>query len=234
MQKILRRTTALTALAALCWAASGASAAMIYPGPFVGTNVTFTNVTESSADPINDPGPLYGAPTLLPSDVLEFDPEAGAFSADAPPADSTDGALSFLVSSNTAAPITALSIVEGGDYQFLGSSPDGELVSATLFVRVLDPSDDSVIVTDSAVFVEAFDQPVVEGGFWNHSLSLDLSSYGLTEYKVIINNLLQASGDSATTSFIRKKEFQVQVVPEPASAALALTGLVLMAGRRRR
>ena len=49
---------------------TAASASVTYAGPFVGSTVTYTDVIEGSANPIEDPEPLYGAPTGITGDVL--------------------------------------------------------------------------------------------------------------------------------------------------------------------
>ncbi len=223
--------TTLAALLAAGVVSTTASAAVTYPGPYVGADVTYTDITEASADPVGDPEPLYGAPTGITGNNLDFDPVASAFSADAPPPDSTDGSLMFLVTSNSGATIDTLIVSESGDYTFSGSPAAGEAVAATLLVQVLDPVTEAVLISDTTSFFEVYDSAPLETGDWSHSLTFDLSGFGMTEYKVLVDNLLQASGNGQATSLIRKKDFDINV-PEPATGALALAGLALMARRR--
>ncbi len=211
--------------------AVSAVAAVTYAGPFVGTDVTYTDVVESSADPIEDPEPLYGEPEVLAGNILDFDPSANAFAATSPPPDNTDGALTFVIESNTQSPIPTLIVRESGDYQFLGSVSGGETVAATTFVQVLDIATDAVLIQASDSFVDTFDNTPIEGGFWDNEVVINLAGIGNSAYKVIINNLLQATGSGSATASIRKKEFQVDV-PEPAMFGL-LAGGVLLAARRR-
>ncbi|MEM1211682.1 MAG: PEP-CTERM sorting domain-containing protein [Planctomycetota bacterium] len=235
-------------LKALIWASgcsfavaagSPSAAAVIYPGPFVGSSVTYSNVIESSADPINDPEPLFGPPSIASGNLLDFDPGVNPFSADSPPADTTDGSLTFTVTSNNGDPIPGLFIYESGDFAMLGLPTGAEFVASILSVRVFDPSDDSEISPPSplaSVFIEVFDDPPFEGVFWENSVTVDLSGLGLTEVEIVLNNTLQAVGDleQPVTTFIRKKDFKVDVIPEPSSAVLLALGIGAMVTRRRR
>ncbi len=211
--------------------ATSASAVVNYPGPFAGVDVTYTDVEEASSDPLNDPEPLYGAPAILPANILDFNPSANAFAASSPAPDTTDGSLRFMIASNSAAAIPNLIVRESGDYAFTGAASNGELVAATLLVQILDATTEAVLLQQQATFSEAYDLTPNEAGNWSNSVNIDLSALGRTEYKVIINNLLQATGTGPATAFIRKKDFQIDV-PEPASALLALSGGLMLIRRR--
>ncbi|MEM8782816.1 MAG: hypothetical protein AAGE65_08145 [Planctomycetota bacterium] len=215
-------------VATLLAVAPSASAAVTYAGPFVGTTVTYTDVVESSGNPSEDPEPLYGVPSLVSGDLLDFDP-TDAFIADAPPTDTTDGALSFTMTSN-AGPLTTLIVSESGTFSFLGAEND-ELVSATLRVIVLDPLSDAVLTEQEVVFVEPFDTAPAEAGSWSNALTIDLTSFGVSAVDVVIDNVLQATGVGPAETFITKTNFQINA-PEPAVAAL-LGGLGLAMLRRR-
>ena len=227
----LQSFLAVMAFVAVGMYAVNAAAVVNYAGPFVGTDVTYTDVEEASADPIEDPEPLYGAPQVL-GNILDFNPSAAAFAASSPPPDNTDGSLTFIISSNDQSPIPGLIIREGGDYQFLGGITAGEVVGASLFVQVLDVATEAVLAQGTSSFVEAFDNTPIEGGFWDNTVSIDLNKFGKNQYKVVVNNLLQASGSSSATAFIRKKELQIDT-PEPGTLSLAVAGLMLIARRRR-
>ncbi len=222
----------LAAVVAAGSLALGANAVVMY-GDFDAADVMYLDVEEASADPIEDPEPLYGAPSILPANMLDFNPSAQAFAATSPPPDNTDGSLRFTLMSKTNAPLPGIIVSESGDYQFLGATSGGEAVAGTLFVRVLDPLTNATLAQGTASFFEVFDNVPVEGGFWDNTVSIDLSALNVTKVDVVINNLLQATGSGSATAFIRKKAFKVDV-PEPGTAALALagTGLMLL-GRRK-
>ncbi|MEO0515486.1 MAG: PEP-CTERM sorting domain-containing protein [Planctomycetota bacterium] len=227
----MKTTGVLGGFTALAFASS-ALAAVDTTDPFVGTNVTYSDVIEQTADPIDDPLPLYGPPVLLSGDLLDFDPVAFPFASSSPPADTTDGALSFTVTSNDASSIPVLIISEGGDYSFLGLAADAAAVSAGLFVQILDTATQAVIVSGSDVFSDTNSNTPTDGGFWSNEVVIDLSPYELTEFDVLINNTLQAAGPADTSASIRKKNFQVDV-PEPGTVALLAGGLALMTLRRK-
>ncbi len=229
--RVLIKVSALALALGFCTA--GAHAVVTYPGPYVGVDVTYTDIEEASADPIEDPEPLYGAPTLVPPNMLDFNPSAAAFSADSPPPDNTDGSLRLTVTSNTAAEIPVIIVTESGDYGFTGATSNGELVAATLTVRVLDPVTQTVIAQDIATFFEQFDNTPNEVGFWDNAVTISLAGLGYTEVELLIDNTLQATGNANVTAEIRKKDFKIDV-PEPGTALLAFAGSGLMLLSRRR
>ncbi|MEM9752076.1 MAG: hypothetical protein AAF916_01685 [Planctomycetota bacterium] len=204
-----------------------ASADIIYPGPFGGTNVTYTDVVEATGNPLEDPEPLFGAPTIVSGDLLDFDPTP-AFLADAPPTDTTDGALSFIATANTGT-LTELVISESGTYAFTGVDND-ELVAATLLVRVSDPVTNAELLTDQIVFSQQYDTAPSQVGVWSQSLTLDLTPFAASSVEVQVNNILQTTGVGPGTAVISKTDFNV--TPEPAAASL-LAGLGLALLRRR-
>jgi len=208
-------------------------AAVIYPGPFVGSDITYTDVTEASAFPLDDPEPLFGAPTVS-GNTLDFNPSAGAFASSAPPPDVTDGALRFVVSSNSELDLASLLFTERGDFAFTGVTPGGEFVSAQLQVTVLDENED-VLVDDDVSFFELFDAPTNEIGPWALSLNIDIPD-GHDTVIVELDNVLTASSTTGNTASIRKKDFDVtfNVIPEPATAGIfGLAAFGLLTRRRR-
>jgi hypothetical protein len=217
-----------------------AHAAQTYPGPFVGSDVTYSSVTEASGDPVNDPEPLFGAPAIISPNTLDFDPIAEAFSSAAPPSDVTDGSLSFLVESNTSALLESITISEGGDFFFQGAvatpSPNSESVGAALIVQIRDADTEAVLLQDSVDFFQAYTSAPVQTGFWDMDLDFDVASLGRTELLVTLNNIVAASSVTGNTATIRKKDFDVTttVIPEPGTVLLLASGGLLMMVRKRR
>ena len=84
-------------LLGVCPMASATAAAINY-GDFLGTTVTFYQVTEDSG---TDPTPLFGAPTLS-GDALSFNPPSFNASSQlqTPPLDFTDGTLTTTIMAN--------------------------------------------------------------------------------------------------------------------------------------
>lgn len=206
-----------------------ADASVVYPGPFVGVDVTYSDVVETSADPVNDPEPLFGAPTLVAPNALDFPTITAAFASTAPPPDTTDGSLSFLYSANSGL-LTDLTISEGGDWTFAGGTPSGEFVAASLTVQVRDPDTEAVLLSASDTFFTAFTSGPAESGSWSIVLPIDLTGLATDEVLVTLDNTLTASSTGNNSSEIRKTRF---TVPEPGSLALLLAGGTLLGLRRR-
>lgn len=227
----MKTTGVLGGVAAVAFATS-ATAAVDTTDPFEGTSVTYSDVIEQTADPVDDPLPLFGDPVLLSGDLLDFDPVAFPFASSSPPADTTDGSLSFTVTSNDNSAIPVLIVREGGDYSFLGLAADTAAVSASLFVQILDTATQSVIVEGTSIFSDTNSNTPTDGGFWSNEVVIDLTPYQLDAFDVIINNTLQAAGPDDVSASIRKKNFQVDV-PEPGTIALLAGGLSLLTLRRK-
>lgn len=122
---------ATAAVAFLCIAADFSRAGSINYGTFVGSTVKYTNVTESSADPL----PLYGAPTLA-GDSLFFSPQQFAAQSNnqVPPTKTVDGQLTFGAEANVGQAITSISFSESGAFAvsgFASSNTDDTYVEAT-------------------------------------------------------------------------------------------------------
>lgn len=226
-------------------------------GTFVGTTVTFQNVTEWS--PTGDPLPLYGMPTLV-GNTLDFTPSFFS-SATGGASDTTDGTLSFLLKANPGNAISSVLFSERGDFTFSGIGAGNTLVAvtATFFVDIYKVDGVALAtplqLTEFATFspspLGVFSQssyPTPPTRIWTGSLNLNVNnaltlagisySSGATEISFELDNVLVAQSESGTTATITKKDFKgfgitVNQVPEPSMLALMLSGAGLFFARRR-
>jgi hypothetical protein len=123
----------LATLAVTFLAVAHVQAATNY-GTFVGSTVTFQDVTEWS--PSGDPLPLYGAPTII-GNTMDFTPSFFS-SASNGASDTTDGTLSFLLKANPGNAISSVLFSERGDFTFAGVGGANTFVSvtATFFIDI--------------------------------------------------------------------------------------------------
>jgi len=250
------RTATLGLLATILVATPAAYAATNY-GTFVGTTVTFQDVTEWS--PTADPLPLYGMPTLV-GNTLDFTPSFFS-SASNGASDQTDGTLSFLLKANAGNAISSVLFSERGDFTFSGIGGTNTFVSvtATFFIDIYKVDGVALAtplqLTEFAVFTPSalgvFDRasyPTPPTKIWTGSLNLDVNNAltlasipylsGATEISFELDNVLVAQSDTGTIATITKKDFKgfgitVNEVPEPTILALTLGGAGLLLARRR-
>jgi hypothetical protein len=243
-----RLISTLGLAAALLYAAGTASAASINYGSFgpVPPGVTFGDVTESSA---TDAVPLYGAPAPFATG-LDFDPAAFAATSSGGAQDITDGQLNFSVTADPSFAITSLNLFEAGDFTLAGAGTNASQTLAGAILRVTVTQIGGVDVAPiglspvnaSVGFNLAANPGVVQP--WSLGLLLNVAgqldpAQRATRIEVVIDNQLLTFSESATSAFIAKKDFRVDVgvvIPEPSTALLLLgacTALAALARERR-
>lgn len=222
---------------------------------FVGTNVTFEDVTEDSA---TDPTPLWGAPTVS-GDGLLFTPLA-AFSATSSGggADITDGKLdtTIVVNDPNVGAINSIFVTERGDYTLVGAGTavTSTSVGAPVFLTLTEVNgigitptplfSGNLVFTPSGGTYNLIADPGT-GVIWNGSLLIDVNAAmaaikidgRATKIVYHMDNTLTAISELSSIAFIAKKDGIVRLevnVPEPASCVLACTGLALLGLFRRR
>jgi PEP-CTERM motif len=236
-----------------------ALAASINYGSFMGSTVTYVDVTEGSNS--GDPLPLFGPPTVS-GDSLDFDPVG--FNANATGAggvDVTDGNLKFMVMSKGSNGINALKLSEAGDTTLAGFGTDATFTAVTgTGILKVNAVDGVGINTISVPFSMTFTPSggtfglLSDGGggplfssLWSGGVMLDINAiltakgqsyvHGATKITVNLDNTLTALSQLGTSSLIAKKDFgglSVTVIPEPSTCLLfgiVVIGLAL--GRRK-
>lgn len=247
------------ALAAYLSAAAHAAGIPINYGNFgpIPPGLVFLGVTET-ANSLDDVPPLYGAPDPYTTG-LDFDPKGFVAASVGGGADLTDGQLNFTIMDTVALPnvvgIDAISLFEGGDYTLAGGGGGATSVAAgaTMIATVLEMNGVPVapfnLTQVSASFGDALPGNAIVAP-WSLGLLLDVGAQltGLgfgpndraTKIEIAINNTLLAQSAPGGVAFIAKKDFRLDIVPDPGivpePGTLALAGLALCglaAGRKR-
>lgn len=245
------RTLCAMALFTVLVAAPGALATTIH-GTYVGTNVTYNGLQETTQSP-GDPEPLFGAPLLVGDQLLFF---PSLFTATATGADGSDTTLSYLQTTITAnnpslTTIDQIRIDEFGDVLLtgVGTPVTNASVSMSGFVTVLQTTTGPCLLGPSCTI--GFTGTLTPSGsyslpgdggppaiLWSGSVLVDIASQipNATMVQFGFNNQLDAFSESGTSATIQKKVVDgpavtITVIPEPATVSLlgiGLLGLVLL------
>jgi hypothetical protein len=217
-------------------------------GTFVGSSVTYVDVTEASA---TDPVPLFGEPSVF-GNSLDFNPILfNALSQFGSAPDLTDGQLKFMVVAHAGKTIKNFSLNESGVTTVVGAGTDMTKtdVSAAGALNILEVDGVGTFVPPVPINLIFSHRPdgtwelVTDGEAltlpWSGSQFIDLEQVlitnnipftsGVTKISVDLDNALLARSEAGTIAFIDKKDFgglSITVnIPEPASALLAILGL---------
>jgi hypothetical protein len=258
---LLSRAAALTFTLA---AVGVAQAAPIVHGNRIGTTVDYIGIQEESGtDPIQGsaPGPgLFGAPTIG-GDTLDFNPQNFvAATTAAGGSDQTDSNLQFMIVAHPGKSIQSIFFTESGDTGLSGFTGDAATeVDAFFNVEIAEvngvpvsfnvPQQQMIFAPNGGAYqLSVVGGPIFNSG-WNGSILVDLGptialngiTGRVTKVNVSIDNRLTAASSAGASAFIQKKDadgliITTNVVPEPASAAIALLAVALggsLARRRR-
>ena len=236
----------------LCLSLAAANAGTINHGDFMGPNVGYMDVTETSADPV----PLYGAPIVIGDMLAFFEPSSSnpslGFNAQSAGGigDITDGFLNLTIMAKPGKGINALTFSEGGDYTMSALGNALAQVSATLNIFQLSivevdnaPLGSPIVLSDIQSTTLNFPGDPAQGS-WNLSSTFDLAaavaslnpSLGVTKIVAKVNNTLTALSQSGSVAGIFKKDFDIDpdtTIPEPTTMMLSVFGLIGVLATRR-
>jgi len=235
--------------------ASVVQAAPILHGDFVGTTVTYEQVTDTTST-LGDPDGMFGTPQIF-GDTLEMDPTQFTATTTNGGIDQTSANLEFDVVAMAGKVINDLTITEAGSASLGGLGDSSTFASVTTDVIIdIEEVDFAPVpggsINTSATMVFAptglFDLSgggPLAGGPWTGVAFKDLdqvladagvSGVGATRVSVTITNTLVALSQTGTTSLITKTDADTVSItaniPEPTAAMLGLLTLMGAAARR--
>jgi len=248
------RTLSLIALVAVFVAAPGAFALSVNHGNFVGTNVTFGSVTETTQSPgdseclftSDNANPNDGAcatsPTVIGDQLLFFPAAFTATATGAGGADTTASQLQTTITGNTSlVTVDQLRIDEFGDVILagVGTPVTNASVSMSGFVTVTQDTSGfivPVIIPFTGTFTPKGTYSLsgdLGTTLWSGTVLVDVASSvpNATVATLSFNNVLNAFSEAGTSATIQKKvasgpAIAVTIIPEPATGALLGIGLL--------
>ena len=214
--------------------APAASAATIDYGTFFGTDVEFSDVSETSSDPL----PLFGPPTVS-GNSLDFNPLAFSATSDGGGSEATSADLSFTVAAKSGSVIKGISLSEIGTATLAGNVPPGSMGTAAVvvtsgFLHIHEV--DFVGIGDIAVpFALTFSPSGgtyflgTDGGGgpffssqWTGSATLNVDAilaangvafeHGATNVSINLTDTLSAASETGTSAVINKNDVSVTII----------------------
>lgn len=219
-------------------------------------DVVFEDVTEDNSLPTTVFAPEAVGPTAF-GNSLVLDPTNFRVEAMGGEVDFLDSELSTTIVAKEGFVIESIVLDEFGSYS-LGGLTGGEaeaMVNAAVFIKRVVVDGETIVLPGLNVPFTAtgggdYSRPADDGIAqpWNGSASVDLDvalgqldiSGDVTSVTLVFDNALFAAADDVSLAFIDKKGISITVdtdgdpvIPEPASLALAVLGIVGVARRRR-
>ena len=248
----MNRISLLLVFGFVIFATSGVYAAPIVYGNFPAATVDYLGVQEES---VSDPGlGLFGPPTIA-GDTMDFNPQAFAATTTGPAADTTDSNLQFMVKAHAGQAIGAIQFAEAGDTTLAGLAGEAQTTVGTVITGEIAELNIAGVLTPVSINL-----PQITMGFapkndfklsvdgagtigWTGAAIMNLVPQGLvTKVNISLDNALTAASVVGTSAHIQKKDADALVIttsttpiiPEPASAAIAMIALALGSAVSRR
>jgi len=237
---------ALGALLVASLIGTAAARATVNHNDFVGTSVTFQDVSETTQpDAPPDPEPLYGPPTIA-GNQLTFTPTGFIATATGGASDLISSILTTRIVGNSPTDtIDVIIIEELGGVTLIASGGAGTNASASIggFVTVLATTSGPVlpfptVIPFSGIFspADTFSLPGDVGTqLWSGTAVIDIAAVvpNATDVLLQYDDTLDANSEASSTATIEKTDVTITVVPEPSVALLFGSGLALIALARR-
>ena len=238
------------ALGAIVLFVAGQAAATTSYGSYAGPSVTYTTMQETSSS--GDPEPIFGAPTGLGDQLLFF---PANFTANANPVDGTfdhtGSQFQAVITGNTPTTVlTDFNLTEFGDAQIFGSggtAATGTYAALAGFLTVthdINGPISPVVIPFTGTFAPSDNLNYVNDfgvTIWSASVSIDITAYvaNAHSFTLSLDNDLYAFSEASTSAKIQKKVVDgpsviIEVIPEPGTALLVGSGLLIMSLRGRR
>lgn len=216
-----RVVSSITSILAVFVLSTASRAGIVNYGAFVGSDVTFVDVTETTLE-VTPPGlfepiSVSGNSLLAGAQGFILDVQNGGL-------DFFDSRLSFMVQADPGFTFSSITIEEFGSFFTFGNDSVAS-VSAVAFVQSVDG-----LFSDSFQF-DQFGSNVPESNPWVGNLTISFPS--TNKVTVTLDNRLFGIADDPGRAFVDKKGLRI-TVPEPSSAFLLGLASLPVAGLRRR
>jgi hypothetical protein len=228
--RTIRASVVIVVLSVFGWVASSSQAAGIPWGNATGSSPGFFS-WENGSNATN----LFGDPVAIGNSLVFFPQNFKAQSSNGV-ADQKSDQISVDITTAGNLNATQINIYELGDYGILGA---GANTKATVFgTLVVTPITSNGATTKFDPLHTNPAMPVVTGtGNWEGNASVSYTvQNGVKKFHLTLDNVVQATSDPGTNSFIEKKLTQgiiIEIIPEPSTIGLLLCGAPLVLRRRR-
>lgn len=221
---------------------------------------TFSNITETTQS-AGDPATMFGTPTTNATSVTFSSlPYFTADSSGASDYDITHSLLEMDIMATGGDGIDEINIFESGQFDFTGTGTVTDTtavvfsISGVLTVTETDLGATSQLINFTATFASPTTSVAYPGGAywsiddypaggspydWSGGLTIDVlggltSGNYATKAHLSMDNILQSNAETNSTSEIFKDFVEITVIPEPATGALLLGGVLALAALRGR